>query len=155
MLPTGLTYSSLANRWMPFMANGTCGVGRSRLPSSSKRAARGEGGPAVGRPTRSVSIPSRDSKGAHLRDTLPNCEMGVRVDVPLCRGMSSPSKLLADKAHLAETPPTPRAPHSRDGSGTDVQNTRAVGAGRHYACHAISSRTKQTVCITCCFAAAP
>src|SRR5206468_8063216 len=101
MLPTGLRYSSLAKRWMPFMANGTCGVGRSILPSSSKRSARRDGGPAVGRSTWSVSIPSRDSlEGAHSRDTLTNCEMGVRVDVPSCRGLGGASWLLADRVHL-------------------------------------------------------
>src|SRR6266568_4609458 len=101
MLPTGLTYSSLENRWTPFMANGTCGVDRSVLPSSSKRAERLDGGAAVGRSTWSVSIPSRDSlEGARSRDTLTNCEMGVRAEVPSCRGMGGASWLLADKVHL-------------------------------------------------------
>src|SRR3989440_5681120 len=40
MLPTGFTYSSLANRFMCAMARCTCGVGRSVLPSCSKRVTR-------------------------------------------------------------------------------------------------------------------
>src|SRR2546425_7347512 len=114
MLPTGLAHSSLANRRMPFMANGTCGVGRSVLPSSFKRAARRDRGPAVGRST--VSIPSRGSLEGARRATLTNCEMGVRADVPLCRGMGGLSWLLVDKAHLAETP---RPPRIRDGNGIE------------------------------------
>src|ERR1043166_1114833 len=61
MLPTGLTYSSLAKRRMPFTANGTCGVGRNAFPSSSSRATRLDGGAAGGGATWPVSIPFRDS----------------------------------------------------------------------------------------------
>src|SRR5207249_1326335 len=44
MLPTGLTYSSLAKRSIRFIANCTCGVGRKVFRSSSKRVARGDAG---------------------------------------------------------------------------------------------------------------
>src|SRR6266403_5338147 len=44
MLPTGLTYSSLAKRFIPFIANCTCGVGRRVFRSSSKRVARRDAG---------------------------------------------------------------------------------------------------------------
>src|SRR5438094_10621309 len=44
MLPTGLTYSSLAKRFIPFIANRTCGVGRRVFRSSSKRVARRDAG---------------------------------------------------------------------------------------------------------------
>src|SRR5207245_9585633 len=42
MLPTGLTYSSLAKRFIPSTSSGTFGVGRSILPSCSKRVTRGD-----------------------------------------------------------------------------------------------------------------
>ena len=62
MLPTGLTYSSLAKRFMPFMANGTCGVGRRIFRSSSRRVARRDAdcgsGPTAGRALWSVSSPA-------------------------------------------------------------------------------------------------
>src|SRR2546422_11205416 len=103
MLPTGLKYSSLANRWMPFIAKGTCGVGRSVLPSSSKRSARRDGGRAAGRAT--GSIPSRDSLEDSLegtpRATLTRCEKGDRVGDPLFRGMGRPNRVVADQADPA------------------------------------------------------
>src|SRR5262247_795446 len=49
MLPTGLKYSSLAKRSMPFTASDTCGVGRRTFPSNSKRLARREVGLTAGR----------------------------------------------------------------------------------------------------------
>src|SRR6266853_4737438 len=65
MLPTGLTYSSLAKRFMPSIANGTCGVGRRVFRSSCKRVARCDAGcgsgPTTGRLPRSVSCPVPDS----------------------------------------------------------------------------------------------
>jgi len=122
MLPTGLTYSSLAKRRMPFMANGTCGVGRSVLPSSSRRAARRDGGPAVGTSTSSVSIPSRDSlEGALPRDSLTSREMSARVDVPSCRSMGGPSWLLADKGPPGKLSRPARTAQFAMATGTDVE----------------------------------
>src|SRR6266513_3511979 len=65
MLPTGLTYSSLAKRFIPSIANGTCGVGRRVFRSISKRAARRDAdcgsGSTIGKLPRSVSRPGADS----------------------------------------------------------------------------------------------
>ena len=51
ILPTGLTYSSLAKRFIPFIANCTCGVGRRVFRSSSKRVARRDAGMRRSTPT--------------------------------------------------------------------------------------------------------
>ena len=40
MLPTGFRYSSLANRFMPGITSGTCGVGRRVFRSCASRATR-------------------------------------------------------------------------------------------------------------------
>src|SRR5262245_15335988 len=58
MLPTGLTYSSLAKRFMSLMASGTCGVGRRVFRSSFSRAARRETPTVAGLPRSFGSVPS-------------------------------------------------------------------------------------------------
>src|SRR3989442_3149517 len=59
MLPTGLTYSSLAKRFIPFIANCTCGVDRRVFRSSSKRVARRDAGMRRSTPTPAKSSATR------------------------------------------------------------------------------------------------
>src|SRR5262245_38445624 len=59
MLPTGLTYSNLAKRFIFFVANCTCGVGRRVFRSSCKSAARRDSGTRRSTPTSSKPSTTR------------------------------------------------------------------------------------------------
>src|SRR6266404_6167906 len=108
MLPTGLTYSSLAKRFIPFIANCTCGVDRRVFRSSSKRVA-GCGAQHPHRRNRRQRSAAAPGAGGVLRVSVPRDRGAVTRQRSACGLVDAPALAVStSRGILRRAPPLSR-----------------------------------------------